>query len=192
MRYRLRRIPDVIRAFGPAELLRGLMESASPPLFGLAQAHRRMLLRSLAEIPARQRLVVLGDGDQPPGDPEAAHRAFGEHAARIADRLVLITDDHLAAYRVGAERGGLSPGAVDSAGASVAAAVDAVAARLDADDVVLVKGRARQRLGRVALALAGRTVRCDLPACFARIRCEHCPMLERGGSGRRVPFGVMP
>jgi UDP-N-acetylmuramoyl-tripeptide--D-alanyl-D-alanine ligase len=148
-------------------------------------------LDTLAEIPARQRIVVLGEGHQPPGDPEAAHRAFGEHAARVADRLVLITDDYLAAYRAGVERGGLPPEAVDAVGASLRAAVDAVAAHLGVNDVVLIKGGGRQRLGRVALALAGRAVRCELAACFARIRCERCPMLERGWTGRRIPFAVM-
>jgi UDP-N-acetylmuramoylalanine-D-glutamate ligase len=45
VRYRLRGIPDVIRAFGLAEVVRGLVEAAWPLLFGLAQAHRRTLLR---------------------------------------------------------------------------------------------------------------------------------------------------
>ena len=46
MRYRLRRLPDVIRAFGLTEVTEGLVSSAWLFLFGLAQAHRRMLLRS--------------------------------------------------------------------------------------------------------------------------------------------------
>jgi UDP-N-acetylmuramoyl-tripeptide--D-alanyl-D-alanine ligase len=147
-------------------------------------------LDTLAEIPARQRIVVLGESHHPPGDAEAAHRAFGEHAARVGDRLVLVTDDYLAAYRAGAERAGLAAEAVHAVGASWEAAVDVVAAHLGVGDVVLVKGTRAQRLGRVALALAGRTVRCDLPACAARVRCDHCPMLERGWSGRRVPFTI--
>jgi len=149
-------------------------------------------LDTLAAIPARRRIVVLGDGEALFGDPEATHRAFGEHAARVADRVVLFTKDHLAAYRAGFDRGGLPQGAVVPVGDSVAAAVTAVATGFDAGDVVLVKGRTQQRLGRVALALAGRPVRCELPACRARIRCERCPRLERGWSGRRVPFEIPP
>jgi hypothetical protein len=47
--------------------------------------------------------------------------------------------------------------------------------------VVLIKGRDTQRLERISLALAGREVRCRLSFCGTKaIRCEHCPMLERG------------
>ena len=53
-------------------------------------------------------------------------------------------------------------------------------------DVVLVKGRDTQRLSRISLALAGRTVRCDIPRCHAPVDCEECPMLERGWNGARV------
>jgi UDP-N-acetylmuramyl pentapeptide synthase len=134
---------------------------------------------------------VLGDGAHLPDDPAEAQRALSEHAARVADHLVLVTETSLATYRAGAERGGFPAAAVDAVGVSVRAAVDAVVARLGADDVALIKGGNRQRLGRVALALAGGTVRCDLPACTARIRCEDCPMLERGWSGHRVPFTVV-
>jgi hypothetical protein len=66
-------------------------------------------------------------------------------------------------------------------------AVEAVQADLRPGDVVLVKGGHEQRLDRVALALAGRDVRCEVRVCGARAtRCETCPMLERGWGNARV------
>ena len=59
-------------------------------------------------------------------------------------------------------------------------AIEMLREGLGPEDVVLIKGRDTQRLDRVALALMGRAVRCDISFCNVRLRCEHCPMLERG------------
>jgi hypothetical protein len=62
-----------------------------------------------------------------------------------------------------------------------------VKATLKPGDVVLVKGRDTQRLERVSLALSGRPVRCDIDFCDIKgMRCEVCPMLERGWQDLRV------
>lgn len=68
------------------------------------------------------------------------------------------------------------------------AAVELVRKDLLPGDVVLIKGRGSQRLARVALALQGRQVRCDIAACDAGAwtPCDRCPMLERGWDGLRV------
>jgi hypothetical protein len=66
-------------------------------------------------------------------------------------------------------------------------AAAAVGEDLGTGDVVLIKGRDTQRLDRVALALMGRAVRCDIAFCNAMpMRCASCPMLERGWDGLRV------
>ena len=53
--------------------------------------------------------------------------------------------------------------------------------------MILVKARDTQRLGRISLALMGKNVRCELFECNAKLlRCDTCPMLERGWAGRRV------
>jgi hypothetical protein len=63
----------------------------------------------------------------------------------------------------------------------VRAAIDLLQQELRPGDVVLLKGQNRQRLGRVALGLLGRSVRCNLPACpIAMPACDVCPYLERG------------
>ena len=65
-------------------------------------------------------------------------------------------------------------------------AVEALNDDLRPGDVVLIKGRDTQRLDRVALALMGRQVRCELKSCDAEVECESCPMLEREWAGLRV------
>ena len=45
-------------------------------------------------------------------------------------------------------------------------------------DVVLIKGRNNQKLGRIPLELAGVKVECRRLTCeLRRIRCQGCPML---------------
>ena len=126
-------------------------------------------LDTLAAIPARRRIVVLGDGEALFGDPEAAHRAFGEHAARVADRVVLFTKDHLAANRAGFDRGGLPQGGGRCRSVtSVAAAVHSrPRTGLEAREAVdLVKGHG-PRSDWVAWPWPSpaEPVRCELPAC---------------------------
>ena len=83
------------------------------------------------------------------------------------------------------------------AGRSVRRAAEALASDMAPGDVILIKGRDTQRLERIALALMGRDVRCELVYCNARLtRCDACPMLGRpwpglwrddGAERRRAP-----
>jgi len=110
------------------------------------------ILRVLAEIPARRRIVVLADVSEARGGQGPTYRRLGERIARVLAAVDLV-------------KGDLLPG-----------------------DVVLIKGRMSQRLERVALALQGGEVRCDIAACDAGAwtPCHRCPMLERGWDGLRV------
>jgi UDP-N-acetylmuramyl pentapeptide synthase len=140
----------------------------------------------LAEIPAERRIVVLGNVDEPVGSMGPIYRRLGERAAGIADRTIIV-GEQFRRYAAGARRAGLRREALVDAGRSARAATEAVRADLRPGDVVLIKGRTGQRLERVALALAGRAVRCDISYCRSYpIRCERCPMLERGWDGLRV------
>jgi hypothetical protein len=83
--------------------------------------------------------------------------------------------------------------ALVDAGRSVRQAAAALAADLRAGDVVLLKGRDTQRLERIGLILAGRRVGCELVECDVRlIRCDTCPMLERGWGKRSTCGGQEP
>jgi UDP-N-acetylmuramoyl-tripeptide--D-alanyl-D-alanine ligase len=144
-------------------------------------------LDMLAEIPAPRRIAVLGDIEEPPGSKGPIYRALGERLAKIASRVFFIGDSgnwrHLAR---GAKRAGLDQNCIIYVGKNLFQAVDLIQKDFVAGDVVLVKGRAAQRLDRVSLLLSGRSVHCDIPFCNAKVRCEKCPMLERGWNGLRV------
>jgi UDP-N-acetylmuramoyl-tripeptide--D-alanyl-D-alanine ligase len=142
-------------------------------------------LEVLGEIPARRRIVVLGDVAEPVGSQRELYRRLGARTATVSARaIVLATGDLGDAFRVGATQGGLPPEAVVMAGRSVGRATEALASELASGDVVLIKGRDTQRLERIALALLGRDVRCELVYCNARLtRCDACPMLGRSWRG---------
>src|SRR5205085_294884 len=66
---------------------------------------------------------------------------------------------------------------------TVLGAVAALRADVGPGDVVLLEGSAQQRFDRIALALDGGTVRCNVQACVAWTTCERCPMLGRTWNG---------
>jgi len=140
----------------------------------------------LAEIPADRRIVVLGDVSEAAGSQGPIYRHLGARVAQVASRAVFIAGRWSRTYATGAKQGGLPRGALINARRSVTMVVEALQDDLRPGDVVLIKGRDTQRLARVALALMGRQVRCELTSCDAKVECEPCPMLERGWAGLRV------
>ncbi len=145
-------------------------------------------LNVLAQVPARRRMVVLGEIDDPPGSVWPHYRRVGERVGRVATRAVIVgTEESFRHYAAGARQAGSGADAMVHAGPNVRSAIELLRRELGPGDVVLIKGRWGQRLGRVALALAGRRVNCDITYCSLRTgRCARCPMLERGWSGLRV------
>jgi UDP-N-acetylmuramyl pentapeptide synthase len=140
----------------------------------------------LQEIPARRRIVVLGDLMEPTGGVGEVYRAVGARVARAATQAIFFGRNTKQPYKTGALRGGMPREAVVNAGKSLRKALDAIPTDLGPGDVVLVKGRSSQHLARVSLALMGRDVRCEISDCFARtIRCDDCKMLERGWGNHR-------
>jgi UDP-N-acetylmuramoyl-tripeptide--D-alanyl-D-alanine ligase len=135
----------------------------------------------LAEISATRRIVVLGEVAEQVGSRRDVYRRLGERVALVASRAIFVTEHgRFRDYWAGARRAGFRRDAVLDAGLRARAAVEALRDDLGPGDVVLIKGRVSQRLARVALALMGRDVRCELTSCEAEITCDRCPMLERG------------
>jgi UDP-N-acetylmuramoyl-tripeptide--D-alanyl-D-alanine ligase len=143
----------------------------------------------LAEIPGRRRLVVLGEVSEPPGSQGPIYRGLGARVAALAAGMVVLGGT-FQRYAAGATAAGMPRNRMVNAGRDVLAAAAAVRAMLAPGDVVLVKGRDTQRLGRVSLALGGRQVGCTIPECSLKnTGCDDCPMLARGWQGRR-PVGL--
>jgi UDP-N-acetylmuramyl pentapeptide synthase len=134
----------------------------------------------LAQIPAERRMVVLGEVSEPPGSQGPIYREIGERIASIASRAIFI-GGNFERYAAGAKRAGLPSSSMMDAERSVLKAVELLRKDLCSGDVVLIKGRDTQRLDRITLSLIGRKVCCDIDFCDTRaVRCETCPMLERG------------
>jgi len=139
----------------------------------------------LEEIPAPRKIVVLGPVAEPPGSAGPHYRALGERIAQVAQLAVFV--DSYREYKAGVLKCGMMRDALFDAGADFLAAVSFLRGVLRDGDVVLIKGRANQKLARIALALEGRKVRCTLTDCHTRGKaCEVCPMLERGRDGSPV------
>ncbi len=145
---------------------------------------------TLEEVPARRKIVVLGDVTDYPGQSGDTYRRIGDRVGRIADRAVFL-GDHAKTYAAAAFRAGMPRERITKAKDDLPAAIRALPPDLGAGDVVLIKGRSNQRLGRIALALQGRRIKCLIDSCplFESVSCDHCGMLERGwprpGAARR-------
>jgi UDP-N-acetylmuramyl pentapeptide synthase len=140
----------------------------------------------LAEIPARRRIVVLGDISEPFGKQWQIYRKVGERIAQVATKAIFITGK-FRAYAAGAKSAGLPSSSIMGAERSVLKAVELLRNDLRPGDVVLIKGRDNQRLDRITLALIGKKVCCDIDFCDTRaVRCETCPNLERGYEEQRM------
>ena len=139
-----------------------------------------------SQIPAKRRMVVLGEVSEPPGSQGPIYREIGERIASIASRAIFI-GGNFQRYAAGVRRGGLTSSSVMDAERSPLKAVELLREDLRPGDVVLIKGRDTQRLDRITLALIGRKVCCDIDFCDTRaVRCETCPNLERGYEGKRM------
>ena len=139
-----------------------------------------------SQIPAKRRLVVLGEVSEPPGSQGPVYREIGERIASIASRAIFI-GGNFQRYAAGVRRVGLPSSSMMDAGRSVLKAAELLREDLRPGDAVLIKGRDTQRLDRITLSLMGREVRCNIDFCDTRaVRCETCPILERGHEGQRV------
>jgi UDP-N-acetylmuramyl pentapeptide synthase len=146
-------------------------------------------LEALGDIPASRRLAVLGEISEPVGSLHELYRVLGALAGRHTNRLILTgCSGRMKDLRQGALRTGFREEhiaiATDNKISQIATLLEK---ELRPGDLVLVKGRGQQRLRRVVLRLQGRTVRCDIPVCGVNgLKCEDCPMLERGWEGLRA------
>lgn len=136
---RLRPLP----AHGGATLLDDSFSAAPPAAYAA--------LRTLAALPARRRIAVLGAlSDLPPNDGPRLARELGALAARCADQLVLKGDWGVVAARAArAIRPDLPIAVVDTDEAVIAA----LPADLGPGDLVLLKGGAEARLERLVARL---------------------------------------
>lgn len=139
----------------------------------------------LAEIPGR-RILVLSESPEWPESLDALYRHLGRRMVDTLDAAIFVGDanERLAAY---AREAGMPGGALHTVKPGVQAAIAALRGLMRPGDTILVKGRLYQRLERIALALQGETVNCDLAHCgMVLMRCATCPMRAAGWGEQRV------
>jgi len=141
-------------------------------------------LDTLATIPARRRLVVLGSVNEPEGNQRALYRRLGSRVAAVATRIVY-SGNRFDSLAQGARAAGMTDSAVTYRETVQEIAAE-LADNLGPGDVVLVKGRSSQKLGRVALLLAGEPVGCSLTLCLSDLPCESCDLRVSGWGTRRA------
>ena len=143
-------------------------------------------LEAFSEIPARRKIVVLGELNEPMADIiSELYRDIGRHVGRIASRAIFLGHKKSCRnYLVGAKQGGLTEDAVTRMGHDVLGVARVLRDELGPGDLVLLKGRLDQRLVRITLALEGLEVACDLGVCTVSARnCRVCPMLSKKWNG---------
>ena len=139
-------------------------------------------IETLAAIPAKRHIVVFGEISEETG--RTAYRDAGTKAGAFVDRSIFVgSGKNFRMYRSGAVASGLSANQIDHVH-HAHEAVELLRDDLSEGDVVLIRGRWQQALGRVGLALAGRTVRCRVDPCpFKRMLCDVCPFLDQPFTG---------
>jgi UDP-N-acetylmuramoyl-tripeptide--D-alanyl-D-alanine ligase len=141
-------------------------------------------LDALALVPARRRLVVMGDVSEAPGSPGPLYRSLGLRIGETASWALMVGRQHQR-YAVGAARAGMPKERLVRVAGNVVKATETLRRELREGDAVLLKGRNADHLERIALMLHSRPVRCHLPTCQRKQTCDTCPMVERGWGGRR-------
>jgi UDP-N-acetylmuramoyl-tripeptide--D-alanyl-D-alanine ligase len=133
----------------------------------------------LAEIPAATRLLILGKVEERQGSRGSTYRHVGALAGKVADRIIFVgTKSQAQALRSGAARAGLDREKIIVVSQAIPDALEVLPTPLNSDSVTLIKGRGSQRLDRIALALMGKEVQCNIKECTAKItRCHHCNLL---------------
>ena len=138
-------------------------------------------IRSLSVIPARRRLLVLGEVFEPPGSDSEVYGALGRLASSSADAILFVGPARaFNSLREGVRGMGSQGPTLFDAQESVHRVADALVREcLKREDVILVKGIGYQRLERIPLLLDGVTVRCTRTICRAPITlaCRDCPEL---------------
>lgn len=134
----------------------------------------------LRQIPARRRIALIGDVEEPVGSLGPIYRELGERLAGSVEMVLFLGNSRVfQPLRGAASQAGLPRSAIHQIRGGLHDAVEFLrASNLSAGDVVLLKGPYAKRLRRVLLRLQGRTVGCSADNCQVKVPvCDVCPLL---------------
>lgn len=132
----------------------------------------------LARVPAARKVVVAGDIDVLPGQQGDAYRQVGGRIGQTATRFIIV-GRNVERFTRAAARAGLAKEAIVPLPLAYTEAAAQALAHTGPGDVILVKGRASDRVQRVSLAILGREVRCRRYPCRHEPTCDDCKMLGK-------------
>ncbi len=132
----------------------------------------------LGKIAAPRKYIVAGDIDVLPGQQGDAYRHIGGRIGEVASGLVIV-GRNVERYTSAAVRGGMPKNQVVAMPLAYAEAAAYVMQHTGPGDVILVKGRASDRVQRVSLSILGRDVRCRRYPCRHEPTCDDCKMLGK-------------
>lgn len=137
-------------------------------------------LDTLSRIPAKRRIVVMGDVEEPPGPQGPIYKELGRRIAASADLLIFVPGKaNLQRIRSGALGAGMARASILNASNSVDKAIEILGTELKHGDVVLLKGTFAGKYRRILLGLQGKTIKCTVKSCRVKVFfCEDCPLLE--------------
>lgn len=136
-------------------------------------------LDGLATLPASRRLILFSGVEDPPGKQTVINREIGRHMAEVADHIYWMgSRKNMNALDSGAIAAGMPTEHIHAIGFDISSAINILKKVLQPGDVLLVKGRGRQRLRRIVLGLSGLEVSCSVSYCGVKVTsCEVCPLL---------------
>jgi len=145
-------------------------------------------LDTVSRLPARRRVVVIGDVEEPPGSQGPIYKALGRRLAEVADEVVFIGGKtNFGRLKAGMIPAGLPRDSIHNLRNQPRAIADFLAGELRPDDLVLLKGRSIQHLERVALILRGKEVTCSARICYWLHDCATCPLRHDSAVAHLAP-----
>jgi UDP-N-acetylmuramyl pentapeptide synthase len=137
-------------------------------------------LDTLSRVPAKRRIIVMGDIEEPPGPQGPIYKELGRRIAACTDLLIFVPGKaNLQRIRSGAQEAGMDLASILHASNRVEKAIEILGAELQCGDVVLLKGAFADKYRRILLGLQGRKIKCTVKRCRVKVFfCEDCPLLE--------------
>jgi len=134
-------------------------------------------LDTLADLPEGRRIAVLGEMRELGEWSEAMHEAVGARAGSAVTDLIFIGPSFDVVQRAAVAHG-LDATRIHHSASATHAARLLTSLLTDEPTAVLVKGSRFVHTERVALALEGIQVGCELEVCELYIHCRDCPKLS--------------
>jgi UDP-N-acetylmuramoyl-tripeptide--D-alanyl-D-alanine ligase len=133
-------------------------------------------IEAFEQIPASRHLAVIGEISEQKSNDE--YRQLGAMVGAFADEVVFVgSGKHMGTFRSAAKQAGFDGDHIVRA-RDAHEALTLIRPIVREGDVIFIKGRWQQALGRIGLALAGKDVKCRADPCpFKRMLCDVCPFL---------------